>query len=599
MAFHILSVKVNFNYMKKILFLFIVSAMILSGCSDELMPADQNNSTLDRIYSDAAFAEGLLLNGYIKLPSGSYSFNDVATDDAVSNEKTNNFLQMATGSWSSINNPMDQWTNSYTAIQYLNILLAQSDKVQWATTGQYVNEMFNDRMKGEAYGLRALFMYYLLQAHGGWSNGQLLGVPILTEPQDGSSNFKLPRNTFEECIQQIYSDLNLAESYLPLDFEDITSSGQIPSKYADKTSVSDYNRVFGAYNRQRLSTRIVKAIRAKVSLLAASPAFKQGTSITWEKAADDAANVLDLIGGISGMANNGCYWYSQKNASEINSVANGANPQEILWRTNVSTNTNSLETDNYPPTLFGKGKVNPTQNLVDAFPMANGYPISDLNSNYNPLKPYEGRDPRLAMYIVVNGSSEGPGNSPIYTQVGKTDDGLNAISTSTRTGYYMRKLLREDVNLNPTNSTGQTHYVPRIRYTEIFLIYAEAANEAWGPEGTGSHGYSARDVITALRKRAGISQPDNYLSSISTKEEMRTLIHNERRLELCFEGFRFWDLRRWKENITDAAKGTSIDASSNFNNITVEPRKYSDYMYYGPLPYSEVVKWGLIQNTGW
>lgn len=587
--------------MKKKLILFLASVLVLSGCSDLLSPADQNNSTLARVYTDAAFAEGLLLNGYIKLPTNSYSFNDVATDNAVSNDKTNNYLQMATGSWSSINNPMDQWTNSYTVIQYLNTLLSVTDSVQWAFTGQYVKQMFNDRMKGEAYGLRALYMYYMLQAHGGLSSdGRLLGVPILTAPQDGSSNFRLPRNTFDECVQRIDSDLTLAESYLPLDFEDALTTNQIPAKYAGKTNISDYNRVFGAFNHERLSSRIVKGIRAQVSLLAASPAFNtQGTPLLWVSAADNAAAVLDLIGGVSGLASKGGYWYAQKNAAEITAMANGVNPAEILWRPDINKNSNNLEKDNYPPSLYGSGKVNPTQNLVDAFPMANGYPITDPKSGYDATKPYTKRDPRLALYIVVNKSAEGPSSSTIYTQVGKTSDGLNAIATSTRTGYYMRKLLREDVNLDPTNSTSQTHYIPRIRYTEMFLDYAEAANEAWGPDGMGTHSYSARNVIAAIRKRAGITQPDKFLASVVTTDDMRTLIHNERRLEMCFEGFRFWDLRRWKEDITTPANGVSIDVNGIFTPTVVEPRVYSEYMYYGPLPYTEVIKWGLTQNKGW
>jgi len=586
--------------MKKKLILFLASVLVLSGCSDLLSPADQNNSTLDRIYNDAAFAEGLLLNGYIKLPTNSYSYNDVATDNAVTNDKTNNYLQMATGSWSAINNPMDQWSSSYSTIQYLNLLLAHSDSVHWATTGQYVKQMFNDRMKGEAYGLRALYMYYLLQAHAGLSSdGKLLGVPILTIPQDGSSNYKLPRNTFDECVQRIDSDLILAESYLPLDFEDIKTTDQIPAKYAGKTNVSDYNRVFGAFNRERLTSRIVKGIRAQVSLLVASPAFNlDANTIKWSDAADNAAVSIDL--NVAGIASNGGYWYAKKNSSEIDGISNGVNPQEILWRATVNKNSHDLESDNYPPTLYGNGKVNPTQNLVDAFPMANGYPITDPKSGYDATKPYTKRDPRLALYIVVNKSTEGPASSAIYTQVGDTIDCLNKTATSTRTGYYMRKLLREDVNLNPTNSTSQTHYIPHIRYTEIYLDYAEAANEAWGPDGKGTHSYSARTIIAAIRKRAGITQPDKYLLAISTTDDMRTLIHNERRLELSFEGFRFWDLRRWKESLTESASGVTINRNGTYVvNTDVEPRKYSDYMYYGPLPYTEVIKWGLTQNKGW
>jgi len=588
--------------MKNKLIILLASVMIFSGCEDIFSPADQNNRSLDVIYDSAPFAEGILMNGYVRLPSGGYSFNDVATDNAVSNDGGNNYLLMATGKWSSLNNPMDQWANSYSAIQYLNMMLEQTDKVTWATTGLYTKEMFNDRTKGEAYGLRALFMYYLLQAHGGFtSDGKLMGVPIVTKSLDTNSDVNLPRNTFAECLTQIYADLSLAESYLPLDFEDITAASQLPGKYADKTTISDYNRVFGAFDRGRLTARIVKAIRAQVSLLAASPAFNQGTTVTWAKAADDAAAVLDIngTGGISALAINGAKFYASSNSAEINGLTQGINPKEVLWRTNVASN-NNMESDNYPPTLYGKGRVNPTQNLVDAFPGVNGYPITDVtNSKYNPNSPYVSRDPRLSLYITFNGSKMGPSSSVISTEVGKTTDGLNAISTSTRTGYYMRKLLREDVNLAPSTTNTQKHYVARIRYTEIFLTYAEAANEAWGPDGTGSHAYSARIVIAAIRKRAGITQPDKYLATITTTEEMRNLIHNERRLELCFEGSRFWDLRRWKDDLTVAAKGIQITGTV-YVPITVENRMYKDYMYYGPIPNLEVLKFNnLVQNKGW
>jgi hypothetical protein len=243
--------------------------------------------------------------------------------------------------------------------------------------------------------------------------------------------------------------------------------------------------------------------------------------------------------------------------------------------------------------------VNPTQNLVDAFPMVNGYPITDPASGYVATDPYANRDPRLKNYIVVNGSTMRNSSTYIWTKSDNpTNDAVNVLPTSTRTGYYLRKLMREDVNLNPNSTSTQKHYPVHIRYTEIFLAYAEAANEAWGPEGTGSYGYSARNVIAAIRKRAGIAQPDNYLASITTKEGMRQLIRNERRLELSFEGFRFWDLRRWKENLTEQAKGVLI-TNNTYNVQPVENRQYSDFMYYGPITLTEVMKANLQQNKGW
>jgi hypothetical protein len=270
----------------------------------------------------------------------------------------------------------------------------------------------------------------------------------------------------------------------------------------------------------------------------------------------------------------------------------------MLWRGNIVT-TNNLERDNFPPTLFGNGRVNPSQNLVDAFPMANGYPITNPASGYVATAPFTNRDPRLRNYIAYNGGTMKNASTFIWTKTDNpTNDAVNFLPTSTRTGYYLRKLLREDVNANPSSLSNQKHYPVHIRYTEMFLIYAEAANEAWGPDAMGIFSFSARSVIAAIRKRAGITQPDNYLASITTKEDMRKLIRNERRLELSFEGFRFWDLRRWKEILTEEAKGVIIN-NNTYSVQTVENRQYQDFMYYGPVPLTEVQKANLQQNKGW
>jgi hypothetical protein len=578
--------------MKVKILIFISLLFVFCGCDDLIDPAIENNRGLEDMYAEAEFAQGILLNAYTRLPGNSWSFNDVATDDAVTNNISNNYLKVATGQWTSNFNPLDQWSNSRSAIQYLNLFLAEADKVQWAKD-ENVSLLFRNRLKGEAYGLRALYMYYLLQAHSGTAtNDQLLGVPILLEAETPTSNFNVARSSFEDCMKQLYSDVKKATELLPLDFEDATT---LPPGY---DNLSDYNRVFGQYARQRMSSRIAQVVRAQAALLAASPAFSAGNTTTWEDAAKYAGELLNLNGGVSGIASNGLNWYSDVN--ELKAMGAGVNPPEILWRGDIG-DSNGLESDNFPPTLFGKGRVNPTQNLVDAFPMATGYPITATGSNYDATKPYDNRDPRLKKFILVNESTAGVSNSVITTASdGTTNDALNKVGTSTRTGYYMRKLLRQDVNLNPTAINNQRHYKPRMRYTELYLIYAEAANEAWGPMATGSIGFSAYDVVKALRKRAGIVQPDPYLESIKAdKTEMRNLIRNERRLELCFEGFRFWDLRRWNSNLNTSAEGDKIQGGIH-QKITVESRLYKDDMKFGPIPYSEVLKFNaLLQNKGW
>ncbi|PJJ07749.1 putative outer membrane starch-binding protein [Flavobacterium sp. 1] len=578
--------------MKLKIVLFLSVLFVFYSCDDLIDPAIENNRGLEDMYAEAEYAQGILLNAYTRLPGNSWSFNDVATDDAVTNNISSNYLKVATGQWTSNFNPLDQWSNSRAAIQYLNIFLSEAGKVQWAKD-EKVSLLFRDRLMGEAYGLRALYMYYLLQAHAGTAtNDQLLGVPILLEPETASSNYNVGRSSFEDCMKQLYSDVKKATELLPLDFEDAST---LPPGY---DNLSDYNRVFGQYARQRMSSRIAQVVRAQAALLAASPAFSAGNTTTWEVAAKYAGELLNLNGGVSGIASNGLNWYSD--VEELKAMGAGINPPEILWRGDIA-DSNTLESDNFPPTLFGKGRVNPTQNLVDSFPMANGYPITAAGSNYDAAKPYDNRDPRLKKFILVNQSTAGVSNTVITTASdGTTNDALNKVGTSTRTGYYMRKLLRQDVNLNPTSINNQRHYKPRMRYTELYLIYAEAANEAWGPTATGSIGFSAYDVVKALRKRAGIVQPDPYLESIKAdKTEMRNLIRNERRLELCFEGFRFWDLRRWNSNLNVSADGDKIQGGIH-QKITVESRLYKDYMKFGPIPYSEALKFNaLLQNKGW
>ena len=587
--------------MKRSLIFLLAFFVLLTGCKDLIDPAIENNRELEAntyLPNDARFPFGILLNAYNRIPTNSWSFNDVATDDAVTNEKSNTYLKIATGQWTANNNPLSQWTNAYAAIQYLNITLGEIDKVQWATD-QRVSNLFAMRIKGETYGLRALFMHYLLQAHAGISNGSMLGVPVNLDVQGTNENYNKPRATFEECMKQIYSDLDKAEELLPLDYEKIDNASLIPVKYGSIT-VEEYNRAFGAAFRGLLTGRIAKAIRAKAALLAASPAFASGTSTTWANAAGYAGELIKLKGGVGALAPKGLNWYAE--TSEIAGLADGANPAEILWRGNYSDNRD-LEQANFPPSLFGNGRINPTQNLVDAFPMVNGYPIADGAAGYDAVNPYTNRDPRLKQFILVNGGTAGPNSTTINSAAdGSTNDALNKVETSTRTGYYLRKLLRQDVNLNPTSANNQRHYKPHIRYTEIFLIYAEAANEAWGPMGTGSYNFSAYDVIKAIRTRAGVgtTNGDPYLEAAkASKEQMRTLIRNERRLELCFEGFRFWDLRRWKESLGTVASGVSIKNGTP-SVIKVEDRQFQPYMTYGPIPYSEILKYGeLQQNQGW
>jgi hypothetical protein len=563
-------------------------------------PENANYDDFDRALRDPAFAEGLLIRAYTFIPTNDYSFDDVATDDAVTNDPFNSYMKMATGEWSAINNPQDLWANSNRAITYINEFLSIVNDVPWKYTDDELNDLYIRRLTGEAYALRGLFKYYNLRNHGGLDgNGQILGLQILDSYPLSEDDFTSPRVGLNEYIDTIYTDFEKALEYLPLDYGNISSFTETEPSFSTISSVDKYNVVFGDDSRQRMSGRHAMAMRARLALLVASPNFNPNNDVSlWERAANYHADLLEHIGWISGLDPKGHIFYEKAQVDNAYLQSGNQNDiPEILWRRPIQNNR-TREVENFPPSLFGNGRINPSQNLVDAFPMQSGYPIDNPNSGYDPDNPYTNRDPRLGLYIIHDGSwYQGV---QIRTAVGGGVNALDSVVNSTRTGYYLKKLLREDVNANPTTATSQRHFNTHIRYTEIFLNYAEAANEAWGPTQS-PHEYSAKDVIAAIRNRAGIQQPDIYLQAITDKKNMQTLIHNERRLELCFEGSRFWDLRRWKKDLTTPVTGVRIiPARGEYNYFTVEERLYdNDYMHYGPIPNNDVVRFGITQNAGW
>jgi len=584
----------------------VLMGVALASCDDLFEPAQENLKDVSSMYGDASYAQGILGNAYILLPYSNSPQTDLATDDAVSNDQTNSYLQMATGAWSSQNDPTSQWKNRLNAIQYVNIMVANADKVAWSTD-EGLQRLFSDLFKGDAYGMRALQMFYLLRAHAGMVDGvnEMMGVPILREFQEAGADFNQPRATFRACIDSIMVDIDRALELLPYEYEDVTDDNAVPAKYKSLgISAGKYTRAFGYHQKGKINGMILRALRAQVALFAASPAYAQYSGVTMEQAARYAAELINT----KEMPADGYKWFA--NTTEIGGLNKGYNSSESIWQTNVSER-HSLEGDFYPPSINGLGRCNPSQNLVDAFPMTNGYPITDSRSGYNPQAPYADRDARLAAYILYDGQTIGSGNTTIITGTygDNNVNGLNyTVGYSTRTGYYMRKLLRPDVNLNPSNITNQKSYDARIRWTEMFLDYAEAANEAVGPNAAvaGSK-WTAKSVIKSLRERAGICAgvDDPYLDECAqSKEKMRELIRNERRLELCFENHRFYDLRRWQvdlNKLNETVKGAEISApNAGFKTIDVEQRNYKQHQFFGPIPYSEILKYdALQQNSGW
>ncbi|QXP66360.1 RagB/SusD family nutrient uptake outer membrane protein [Polaribacter sp. AHE13PA] len=562
----------------------------ITSCSEFL--EDEIQYTREEVVTTS----GLKSRGIIDDIYTDYSFryttdfsNEYLTDNGVAND-TETIL--ATGYWGPTNNPYNYvWQQSYDNIrqiyQYIDLVHNQDLQVYLSEGNQILNERLIDRYYGEALFLKAWAEWELLKVFGGPSeSGEMLGFPIVNGILENEEYASLSRNTYDECVTQIMEDLDIAIAKLPLVYE------------GDENA----NPAFSATETGRASGLAAYALKAKVALYAASPAFNPSNDLSkWELAASYAQELIVQNGGLRSLQ-------SFDFDNETNS--------DHIWRMRNDRNNNALEKSLYPPSLFGSGSVNPSQNLIDAFPDANGYPIDNGLSTYNNKVPYVSRDERFYKFVFYNDdqcfeSADCSDFNALEIYEGGMDyyGGFNN-SLGTRTGYYLKKYLN-NLNFDPSVTTAVTTTLPKVyvqlELNDIYLGYAEALNEAFGEPSILPAGFNftAKEVLAKIRQRAGLST-DPYLDiSAANQSDFRNLLKNERRIELCFAGERFHDLRRWKDidNIEDI-KGVKISKNSDdtfsFENIDVERRNYEAKNYYLPLPYSELlINTNLKQNQGW
>ncbi|MCK4921541.1 MAG: RagB/SusD family nutrient uptake outer membrane protein [Bacteroidales bacterium] len=568
------------------IFALIFSLGLFSAC-EVLEPEDENVYDLEDVKSVVIFAEGLLMNPYRNVIGSHESFPlAYACDDAVNNDPTNNIKTLVAGGWTANENPFNEWNGAYENILYINSFMEIIGDIEWYWKNATTDSIFAVKLKGEAHALRAWDYFHLLQAHAGkGANGEMLGVPIvdrvLSTAED--SDYKIPRSTFNDLVEFILADCDTAINLLPQRW---VSTGDVP---ADKA--------IGERNNNRINGHVAQFLKVKTLLYAASPAFSDGT-YTYQMAAEAAVALMDSSNNLANITSaNSDHIEFYSNLDVVNAV--NLHP-EVIWRSFKENASSDWESTNYPPSLYGEGLTNPSQNLVNAFPMLDGTPTPD--SKINSDDPYSGRDPRLDKYIIYNGATFtiGAKNIVFDTKSG-TQDALGSLDNfSTKSGYYLKKFMNlSSVDLDPTVESEGMHYYTFVRYTDVLLMFAEAANEALDPDGD-IGGYNARQVINAIRDRAGITSTA-YVDGLD-KAGMTELIRNERRIEMCFENQRFWDLRRWKltDQLNEPVYGVRVSADGlSYSYEEVETRQFQDYQIYGPIPYGETLKYNLVQNEGW
>jgi len=546
------------------------SAFTLCSCNDFL--DREEDSFIDKTATFDSYnrTKQYLTYAYSLLPEGLNRFSGgallgAATDDACFAIESSNIQQFNNGSWNALSNPDNVWDRYFAGIAKCCTLLENSNHINLdisrldpAKRVEYENNLKDIRMwRAEAHFLRAYFNFELLKRYG--------PIPIIKSTLDINKDYSdTPRPTMKEVVEFIANDCDMAADSLEL------------------TPWRNMNDAFG-----RATKGAALALKSRLLLYAASPLYvdfgdideanKPSDATLWKAAADAAKAVIDLN------------QYELAPAYD-DLFKNDFQNKEYIFVRRYPSNSD-FEKSNFPISYGGKGGTNPSQNLIDDYEMLDGTAF-DWSDPVKAAHPFENRDERLLATVLMNGVLFK--GKRIATYPGGADAMPNP--NATKTGYYLRKFLNENVNIQ-TGGGSDGHVVPLFRLAEIYLNYAEALNE-YDPTNP--------DIAVYLNKiRGRVSLPD--VPSGLTQEQMRTLIHHERRVELAFEEHRFWDVRRWKvasSTLGAPVKGVKItqDDAGNFtySPVQVEQRVFQPKMYWYPIPQSEVLKlhhWE--QNKGW
>ena len=407
-----------------------------------------------------------------------------------------------------------KWT--YTEIRHIN------EAIKRLEASTELDKSLANNLLGQAYFMRAYMYYWMVLHHG--------GVPYIKVPQDkDKDDLFVKRNTTPECFQFMVEDLDKAISMLP-------------AKIAG--SSSDYGRIDQCF---------AKAWKAKTLLLKCSPQFNPThpyDNAYWNEAYAAAKEAYDfcVANGIALTEKYADIWLQEQGPEVVFPVVN-KNPNRVSgWASETRPASISR----------GVNQSNPTWEFVKDFPMLDGKRFDDPSGKYyvgdeNALLKsfWKNRDPRFNQVLFYNGSEYPVAGKPSgYRQynalgISNADDqyGINpaahtnAVNNDVYSGFYNYKA----ADMTLTQATVLTYDIDYIlmRFAEVMFIYAEAANET-------GHSDVAIDMLKQIRKRAGIEAGADglYGLSVGSREAIRKAILDEREIELCYEGHRFWDLRR-------------------------------------------------------
>jgi hypothetical protein len=546
----------------KSLFLSFILSFFLFSCSHDLL----DKAPVDRISEDAVWTDAALVQTFVnsKYRDLSFGFNwngdelmwASASDESLfshdygmwainKGELTPANLAILSSGPTEYNGNMNPWSKNYRYIRDSNIFFGKIASVPMDST-------LRRRLTGEMTFLRAFRYFDLVRNYG--------GVPLITQSFGLGDNYTATRRaTLDESINFVVSEADKAAALLPVSY-----------------TGADVGRA---------TKGAALALKARMLLYAASPLYASATSTArWQAAAQAAQAVLDL---------NTYQLYPSYRQLFLT-----ANNSEVIFNRIAAQQGDSflnLERWNGPNGYGGWGGNIPTQTLVDAYETLDGRAITETDAGYDAQNPYANRDPRLAATVLYNGASYRGRALETFRPAGlDSPDGPESFNTSP-TGYYLRKFIDESRDLG--SATGSQAPWIYFRLGEVLLNYAEAQNEAAGPDA------SVYTAINRVRVRALMPALPAGLS----QAQMRDRIRRERQVELAYEEHRYYDVRRWKiagttENLPVRGAAITKDAAGKlqFAYPSVQERRFNERNYFLPIPLKETqANPALTQNAGY
>ncbi|MCK9506937.1 MAG: RagB/SusD family nutrient uptake outer membrane protein [Pigmentiphaga sp.] len=620
--------------MKQIKYIFLIIGMsvFFSACEDYLDKSPDLGLTEEDVFNNFFTVRGYLDKCYDCIVDYSYwrsQDGERAHVGQMSDEGANSygFTTMANqfnkGNWMSNKNTLEVgWgeaylgtnrglaiPNAFYALRIANKVVNKAPLMQNLTPNQ------RDQLLGQAHFFRAWFYFEIIRRLG--------GMQIMDKAYAADDDLDEERLTYQQSTDWIIDELNLAISLLPDEWpsQEVGRPNKV-SAYALKSMAELYaasplmKNPIGVIENNGYDIE-----RVKTAATYAKECLEYIENVVPKHKMMPQAQYKNIFYHFPNFVSDESLWYI--NSTGLNRNSGGREDLPVYWQ-NVAFGKR--------PGNYGHAQVSISQNIINKFETVNGYK-AELTSNgwesndpaFDPAFPYNNRDPRFDTFVIYPGEPFGTfsnGNQNyLCTWEGGRDLGATPQEV-VRTRYLVKKWQwPESVKLDRSDNNGYSlnyYNCIIIRTTQVWLDYAEAMNEAYGPNTIpAGFTYSAVDAINKIRNRVGMPNVRAEFTSDATK--FREFIRDERAVELLLENNRWWDLRRWMIaeevlNIPNPIKGVKVTASNatsiqpnpgnvftyELMDVTEEIRVFEKKHYWYPIAQDEANRLTKFkQNPGW